>query len=285
MITLSKTELARALGVNERSVTRWVAEGCPTVKVGHETRFVEADVRRWTAEKGRTLKPGAQRSASTSSASPTNAPGPARDDGPSVPAFRPLDGAGSLSDPREKARFAKDMWTAKQREHDHQQEKGLQTLGLDELIRAATTSSDVIALDLKVAALLAAGAMKPQRGQALRQILAQALRGLQARETAAQATSQAYLVSPGAREVARLYDELANGWRRRWIDEALRAHVAECKQELPGWDADMTGVVEGLGLDRLGAPVGDSWPAYLPAPVVPPALVIAPRPYDEGGAK
>ncbi len=278
MITLSKAELARALEVNERSVTRWVAEGCPTVQVGQETRFVLEDVRRWVAEKGRTLRPGAQRSASSSS-SPSRT-----DEGPSVPALRP-DGASSLTDPREKARFAKDMWTAKQREHDHQQEKGLQTLGLDDLIRSAKTSADVIQLDLKVAALLAAGAMKPQRGQALRQILAQALRGLQAREAAAQATSRAFLVSPRARQVARQYDELANGWRRRWIDEALRVHLEQCRRELPGWDADMSAVVEGLDLDGMGEPKGEAWPEYLPPPVVPAAKVIAPRPYDEGGAK
>jgi hypothetical protein len=272
VITVSKGELARALDVNERSVTRWVAEGCPTVRVGHETRFVEADVRAWAAARGRTLRPGAQRSSS-----PAPTPPRVDDDGPSVPAFPSLD-------PREKARFAKDMWTAKQREHDHQQEKNLSTLGLDEQIREAKTSADVIELDLKVAALLAAGAMKPQRGQALRQILAQALRGLQAREAAAQASSRAFLASPRACEVARLYDELANGWRRRWIDAALRAHLAECKRELPGWDADMSAVIDALALDRMGEPIGDSWPEYLPAPVVPAARVIAPRPYDEGGA-
>jgi hypothetical protein len=277
VITVSKAELARALDVNERSVTRWVAEGCPTVRIGHETRFVEADVRAWAAARGRTLRPGAQRSSGAAASSPSSAGPRTDDDGPSVPAFPSLD-------PREKARFAKDMWTAKQREHDHQQEKNLSTLGLDEQIREAKTSTDVIELDLKVAALLAAGAMKPQRGQALRQILAQALRGLQAREAAAQASSRAFLASPRACEVARLYDELANGWRRRWIDEALRAHLAECKKELPGWDADMSGVIDALVLDRMGEPVGESWPEYLPAPVVPTAKVVVPRPYDEGGA-
>ena len=44
-------------------------------------------------------------------------------------------------------------------------------------------------------------------------------------------------------------------------------------------------LLHGLGLDNMGEPVGDAWPEYLPAPVVPPARVIAPTPYHDDEAK
>jgi len=87
-------------------------------------------------------------------------------------------------------------------------------------VRAATTTDELLRLDLEVAALVAGGAMRHQRAQALRQLLAQAQRAIATREGATAEDESLYLVTPQARELAQAFDRLGNGWRRRWVVEA-----------------------------------------------------------------
>jgi hypothetical protein len=86
-----------------------------------------------------------------------------------------------------------------------------------------------------------------------------------------------FLVTRHARELAQAFDKIGNGWRRRWLVEAVRLHLAEDKKELPGWDGDMQPVLEALCLDAMGEPASDAWPAHLAPPVVAPAVVVKGR--------
>lgn len=51
---ISRAELAKSLDVDDRSISRWLQDGCPSHGEGRERRFIEADVRAWLLGKGRT---------------------------------------------------------------------------------------------------------------------------------------------------------------------------------------------------------------------------------------
>jgi hypothetical protein len=272
-MTLTRTELAARLGVTPKTVGNWIESGCPTSVVDGEERLVFDDVERWRQAKGLTGRPGRPRrsdaddvpSGSAPAASPTTTT-----PSTTTPAFeRPM----TTKDAAARADAARKIAQARQQEHELQQERGLKDLDLAERIRAVTTADELVRLDLEVAALVGSGAMKHQRGQALRQLLAQAHRALAARETTADADEGLFLVTRQARELAQTFDKIGNGWRRRWLVEAVRLHLEQDRLELPDCN-DLPAVISTLRLDPMGEPVDGDWP-FAP-PVVAPA-VVTPR--------
>lgn len=252
----SKQALAELWGVTTRTLERWVAQGCPCVREPDGVLvFDEAQVRAWTEAAG------------------IEGPRPRATDRAPADAAR-----ATARDLGARADAARKVAQARQQEHELQQEKGLERLGLADRVRAATTTDELVRLDLEVAALVAGGAMRHQRAQALRQLLAQAQRAIATREGATAEDESLFLVTTQARELAQAFDRIGNGWRRRWVVEAVRLHLEQDLLELPGWDGDMRPVLAALALDAMGEPTGDAWPARFAAPTVAPALVV------QGGA-
>ena len=69
-------------------------------------------------------------------------------------------------------------------------------------------------------------------------------------------------------------DTLVNGWRRKWLIEALDLHLAEDEKEFPGFDGgDLEAWLAAYGLDLSGDATGER-PVYMTSPAVPPARVI-----------
>lgn len=248
---VNKQELAKALSVAVRSVERWVQQGCPCTHGDGGLVFVVEEVSAWRARLAEQAG-GA-------------------DDEPTTAA------AGSRAN-RLRAQTAKDLLSAKKCEHELRQETRLKGAGLDERIRAASTHKELFHLTREVAALIGAGDMLAARGTVLRQLLADARRALTLATPEEQKKAAVFLVTAQAREVAVRFDRLVNGWRRRWIEEALELHMAADQAELPEQQADDDGFplaqrLGQLGLDLHAEPAGER-PQYVPAPVVPAALPL-----------
>lgn len=262
-MTLSKAELAERLDVTIRTVTNWVQAGCPSVQDGGERRFVEADVRRWRAAQGH--------------AAQGHAAGAARPEPAPAPMSAPY-GTGSMpAGAAERADLAGKIARARRHELEVAQERGLKELGLDEKVRAAKTASDLAQIAVEVTALSSAGAITPARSHALRQLLAETRHNLSARERRADERGDGRLVlaTEDACALVAKFDTLVNGWRRRWLLEALELHLAEDEKEFPGFDGgDLEAWLAQYGLDLRGDPVGER-PAYMAAPIVPPARVTS----------
>ncbi len=301
---LTPAELARVLGVKPRRIYHWIDAGCPTVMVDGQLRLVLDEVKAWRRVTGRTGRAGRPKRPEPSTSQPEAAP-PQTTAPPTAPtAQAPVpnaDGAGrgtavpsferaplSTKDVKDRADAARKIAAAKKEELDLEQERGLEELA--ERIRRVTSADELTGLDLEVAALVAAGRMKHQRGQALRQLLAQAHKAMSGRAEEAEAEEGVFLLSKEGIELAQEYDRLGNGWRRRWLREAMALHRVEDQRELPGWDGDMRPVLQALEIDALGEPVGGSWPARFTPPAVAPALVSRDLPpclrreHEEGGA-
>jgi len=137
----SKQALAELWGVTTRTLERWVAQGCPCVREADGVLlFDEAQVRAWTDAAG------------------IEGPRPRAAD------CAPADAARATArDLGARADAARKVAQARQQEHELQQEKGLERLGLADRVRAATTTDELVRLDLEVAALVAGGAMRHQR--------------------------------------------------------------------------------------------------------------------------
>jgi len=264
--TVDKHALARALGVATRTVERWVQQGCPhTRDDAGGLVFVLAEVHAWreqaTADGPRSGVPGG--TPERSALPPTlDSPRPAA--------------------PREAAQRAdavKKIAQARQQEHDLEQEKGLKDLDLADRIKAAKSTDDLLQIALETTSLVARGAMKHQRAQALRQLLSYAYRALKERQATEETDGRIFLLTEQAREVAETFDRIGNGWRRRWLVVAARQHLEEDERELPGWDGDMQPVLDGLLLDAHGEPKSDAWPEHLPPPAVPAAKIVTPVPF------
>jgi hypothetical protein len=263
---LNKQVLAEAFGVTPRTVQRWLQQGCPHQRDEDGALSFDVDeVRRWSTAP-------APRPAVAPAAPPPSRPTPPPADaldaapGPASP---------SLDHVRLRARTAQDLARARKAELELQQEKGLKELGLDERIASAQTWGDLVQLAREVTRHVASGAITTQRGQALRQLLAETRHAVRQQEREATTRGahdgRLVLVTEEARQLAVDFDTLVNGWRRRWITDALAHHRAADRVELPEGDLGPGApqLLARLGLDLHGEPVGER-PGYLPAPVVPP---------------
>lgn len=263
-MTFNRIELAARLGVTPKTIGNWIEGGCPTTVVDGEERLVLDDVELWRQAKGLTGRPGRPRRSDGPAPAPTTTT-----PSPTAPTFE-RDRLLTTKDAAARADAARKIAQARQQEHELQQERGLKDLDLAERIRAVTTADELVRLDLEVAALVGSGAMKHQRGQALRQLLAQAYRTLAARETTADVDKGLFLVTRQARELAQTFDKIGNGWRRRWLVEAARLQLEQDHLELPDCD-ELPATMATLTVDAMGEPVGDAWPFARPA--VAPAVV------------
>ncbi len=263
---LNKQDLADLFGIDIRTVYRWIARGCPTVRGPEgEELFLPDQVRQWKATQ-----------AERRDESPHSPPDPT----PFAPSS-----AGVPRDVRQRAEAAKALASARRAELEVQAEKGLKELGLDEKILQAASFEDLATVGREVAAAALRGDLVPGRATVVRQLVSDVrqsmLRALQATEEKDELGRMLLLTEESA-EVAQLFDALCNGWRRRWVLEALRAHLREDEREFPagevaeGWAPPLSA----LGLDLAGNATGD-WPVYLPPPAVPPAQHTAPSPSKE----
>lgn len=147
--TLSRADLAQALGVSPRTIERWVSNGCPSTR-GEKGRlyFDLGEVREWIASHG----------AATTT--------PDNDDG--------RDSASSA----EKADLAGKIARARKAELEVAQEKNLKGLGLGQRIRDATTYATLSNLTADVAAACAEGDLRPERANALHRLIVERRRQL-----------------------------------------------------------------------------------------------------------
>lgn len=270
---LNKQALAEAFGVTPRTVQRWLQQGCPHQRSEDGALSFDVDeVRRWSTAP-------APRPAAAAGAAPASPPPPPLRPSSTTDTLDATPGPASpsLDHVRLRARTAQDLARARKAELELQQEKGLKELGLDERIASAQTWGDLVQLAREVTRHVASGAITTQRGQALRQLLAETRHAVRQQEREAGARGahdgRLVLVTEEARQLAVDFDTLVNGWRRRWVAEALALHRAADRTELPEADLGPGAplLLARLGLDLHGEPAGER-PAYLPAPVVPGAL-------------
>lgn len=257
---LTKQELADQIGKTLRSINRYVQQGCPWVPgPDGEQHFVLEEVAAWL---------GRHRP---------------QDDPPPASPLAPPGPAGVARDVRQRAEAAKAFATAKRAELDVQAEKGLRQLGLDEKILAAASFEDLATVGREVAAAALRGDLVPGRATVVRQLVSDVrqsmLRAHQRADEGEELDRMLLLTEEGA-TVAQLFDSLCNGWRRRWVLEALRALLVEDEKEFPAGEVPEAWAppLEALGLDLAGNAAGDAWPDYLPPPAIPPAQHVAPRP-------
>lgn len=213
---LDKAQLARSLGVAERTVERWVSRGCPSRR-GDNNRllFVEADVRRWAAANGLSGQLGRP----TYSQDPPAAPASATPDGP-VSTFSSL----------QKAELAGKIARARKTELEVQQEKNLKELGLGDRIRGARNFEALGDLTADVAAALAEGALKPERANALHRLIVERRRQLtklQEDKADNPLGGRVLLCTADAEDLVRAFDSLYSDERR----ERLLAFAADLLEE------------------------------------------------------
>lgn len=261
-----KASLARALGVTERTIERWVKRGCPSRKVGGKLVFSEAAVRKWASAQGLSGELGRPSYESVLGHGPE--PATASVDGAPAPT------ATSLA----KAELVGKIARASKVQLEVQQEKNLKDLGLGDRIREARTLEALGEVTSEVAALLAEGAIKPERATALRQLISEKHEQLQRLEGNRDDPlgGRVLLCTAEVEPLVRMFEALVNGWRRRWLLAAAEAHVAQDLVEFPEGIATEAArrALAALGLDEAGDPAtGRAWPAQLPGPVVPLAVV------------
>lgn len=74
-ILLTPAELAARLRVSERTVSRMVADGCPSILVGARRRFDMAAVTRWTEQRAREACPSEKTKPATGTQKPASIAG------------------------------------------------------------------------------------------------------------------------------------------------------------------------------------------------------------------
>jgi hypothetical protein len=211
--SLTRTQLAKALGVAARTVTRWVELGCPHARVKGRLMFDEGEVRAWCAQGGLDL-PGA-----------------------ATPPSR----AASVAAPRGPAATAdlvRKLAQAKRSELELAAERGLRDLGLDERIRACKTFEEFAAIDLEVAALLANGTLSPDRARAIQGSIAGARQNTKAHHDADDGLDRErfVLASEDALKIAEAFEGIVSDERRARIVAHVLAEAAVDLAEHPNVD-------------------------------------------------
>ena len=149
---LTKAEIAALFGVTRRTVTNWLARGCPSEEgPGGRRLFNEPAVRAWHQARAR------------------------EDDEEPVP-LRPGDPAARAT--LAKAELVRKLTQAKREEMELAAERGLKDLELAEKIRGASTHDDMLAISREVCALIGSGGLSPTRGRAIQGLLGEMRRSL-----------------------------------------------------------------------------------------------------------
>lgn len=204
--TLTKDEVARIFGVSKRTVTSWVAKGCPvTPQPGRSHLFNEDEVREW---RQRALGVG---------------------DEPAVAASR---------DNLARAELARKITLARRNELELAAERGLRDLNLDEQIRAAKTHDDLMEISKEVGALLGSGALSPARGRAIQSLLAEARHNMKEHREAEgdDDLERLVLLTEEGGELVRLFEGLISDERREAILATVRSEAELDLIEFPNVD-------------------------------------------------
>lgn len=230
---LDKSRLARALGVAERTVERWVSRGCPSRRVaGNKLVFVEDDVRRWAAANGlsgQLGRPTYNQPPVHPVPSPAAAPVP---EGP-VPSFSSL----------QKAELAGKIARARKTELEVQQEKNLKELGLGERIRGARNFEALGELTADVGGALADGALKPERANALHRLIVERRRQLtklQEDKANNPLDGRVLLCTADAEDLVRAFESMYSDTRREKLLTVAAVLLEEDLRETPPTDTSPT---------------------------------------------
>lgn len=208
--TLTKADVARVFGVSKRTVTSWVAKGCPvTPQPGRSHLFNEDEVREW---RKRALGVG---------------------EDPSVAASR---------DNLARAELARKITLARRNELELAAERGLRDLDLDEQIRAAKTHDDLMEISKEVGALLGSGALSPARGRAIQSLLAEARHNMKEHREASgdDDLERLLLITEEGGELVRLFEGMISDERRESILVTVRAEAELDLIEFPNVDLTRT---------------------------------------------
>ena len=217
--SLSKKQLAEALGVSARTVERYAQRGCPSSKEKGQLRFSEQEVRRWRTGQATTGRAGRP-----SHADALPQPAPARS-----AASSPVASKQSLA----KAELARKISIARKTELHVASEKALKDLGLDAKIREAKGFVDLIAINQEVAALLASGSLLPSRGQAIQRVMAEARQNMLAQQEAGQqhGDGRVFLCTEEGGLMLRVFEGIVSDARReavlRLVKEQAEADLLE----------------------------------------------------------
>ncbi len=208
--SLNRNQLAKALGVAARTVTRWVEMGCPYARVKGRLMFDDGEVRAWCAQQGLDLP-----------AAPTPPAGAAMPRGPAATAD-----------------LVRKLAQAKRSELELAAERGLRDLGLDERIRGCKTFEEFAAIDLEVAALLANGTLSPDRARAIQGSTAGARQNTKAHHEADDGLDRErfVLASEDALKIAEAFEGIVSDERRASIVAHVLAEAAVDLAEHPNVD-------------------------------------------------
>ncbi len=213
----TRDEIADALGVQPRTVTGWVAEGCPCDRKGRRLLFNEVEVRAWRARRG------------GPAASPPAGPLPL--DGSDPP---PVASRDSLA----RAELARKLTVARKNELELAAERSLKDLPLADRARNAKTIEDLAATALEALALVCSGQMTASRGRTIQGLLGEARHGLKdKREVEGEEDQERLLiVTQEGHDLIDLFEGIVSDERRAAILEHVRGEAAFDLAENPNTD-------------------------------------------------
>lgn len=213
---VEKADLAWALGINVRTVERWVHQGCPHERDPDDgvLLFDRDAVHAWNVEQRRSRAVG-------------GAVGPR--------AETPMTGA-SARENLHKAKLARQIASARQAELDVQQDRSLRDLPLGNRIRAARTLEDLADLTTEVLALVGESSIRPVRANALHKLITerrQQIAKLQEKQRSNPLAGPVLLCTADAEEVVRAFEALVSDERREQARALLTRLLEEDLAEFP----------------------------------------------------
>ena len=214
--TLTRTQLAHALGVTPQTVGRWAKQGLPCSDDGRY--FDEAQARAWCALEGRRL--------------------PAPSPGDSTQGERPAPASVGSPTSFAKADLVRKVTQAKKSEMELVAEQALKDLGLDAKILAARSYEDYVAIDLEIGALLARGALHPARARAIQGVIADARQNTKAHLDAEgdEEPERLILLTGEGAELVRAFEGICSDERRQAILDYVHAEAEVDLEEFPNVD-------------------------------------------------
>jgi phage terminase Nu1 subunit (DNA packaging protein) len=208
---MTKQELAGHFRVSEKTVQRWIAQGCPHTRDDQgRLDFDRYAVARWLGERASHESSGA--------------------DAPTPPESSSVASKENLN----RAELMRRLATARKTELEVQAEKNLKDSGLGAQIRAARTFEDLGQLTNEVTALLGEGALRPNRASALHKLLVERrlqLTKLQEREAGNPLAGRVRLCTGEVEDVVAAFEALYSEERRaravRFLAQLLDEDLAE----------------------------------------------------------
>ena len=227
----TRAELCAALRVSVRTVTNWVAAGCP-----HERRpdgqllFDVAEVRAWRA---------------------------LRDDlpGDEGPPLLPIDS-------KERVKLAQALTQVRISELALEAERALKDLSLAEQIRAVTTLDDLAKVGKEATALVSEGRLSPTRARSIQGLLHETRQAMtKQRQVVSEDTAErAFLASPEGIALLEAFEWIVSDERRAALLEHARREAALDEEEHP--NLDLAGDLPAEGEDEPMPEEGRRDPAH-----------------------